>query len=412
MKAAIVTIGNELLQGFVVDTNAAWLGKELLSLGVEVVEHLSVGDEEEAIRKAVLAGLAEADLVIATGGLGPTSDDMTKPVVAGIFDALLVRDKRILKDIQNRFKARGMRMPAINRDQALVPWPGRFFPNPLGSAPGLVFEKSGKTCILLPGVPWEMKALFEQEVRGFVRKGARGSCILTKTLHTTGIPESALAERIVPLTRRWPIGTLAYLPSTSGVDLRVKAEGSTRREAQERVESFARNLAKAVEPYLYGTGEETLEGAVGRLLHQNRQTLAVAESCTGGLIGDRLTNIPGSSAYFLGGAVAYSNLLKHRLLGVSSLILRRRGAVSEECARQMAKGVRDLCGADYGLAVTGIAGPGAGSEKKPVGLIYLALADGRKVRVERHRFLNSRREIKERTAQAALNLLRKELLKS
>jgi len=412
MKAAIVTIGNELLQGFVVDTNAAWLGRELLSLGVEVVEHLSVGDEEEAIRKAVLAGFVEADLVVATGGLGPTSDDLTRPVVAGIFDALLVRDKRVLKDIQGRFKARGMRMPAINRDQALVPSPGRFFPNLVGSAPGLVFEKPGKTCILLPGVPWEMKALFEKDVRDFVRKRARGSCILTKTLRTTGIPESALAEKIVPLTRRWPIGTLAYLPSTSGVDLRVKAEGSTRREAQKRVESFARNLAKAVEPYLYGTGEETLDGAVGRLLYQNRQTVAVAESCTGGLIGDRLTNIPGSSAYFLGGAVAYSNLLKHRLLGVSSLILRRRGAVSEECARQMAKGVRDLCGADYGLAVTGIAGPGAGSEKKPVGLMYISLAIGRKVRVERHRFLNTRREIKERTAQAALNLLRKELLKS
>jgi nicotinamide-nucleotide amidase len=412
MKAAIVTIGNELLQGFVVDTNAAWLGKELLSLGVEVVEHLSVGDEEEAIRKAVLAGLAEADLVIATGGLGPTSDDVTRPVVAGIFDATLVRDKRVLKDIQSRFKARGLRMPAINRDQALVPYPGRFFPNPVGSAPGLVFEKSGKTCILLPGVPWEMKVLFEQEVQGFVRKWARGSCILTKTLRTTGITESALAERIVPLARRWPIGTLAYLPSTSGVDLRVKAEGSTRRKAQKRVESYARNLAKAVEPYLYGTGEETLEGAVGRLLHENRKTVAVAESCTGGLIGDRLTNIPGSSAYYLGGAIAYSNLLKHRLLGVSNLILRKCGAVSEECARQMAKGVRDLCGADFGLAVTGIAGPGAGSEKKPVGLIYISLANGRKVRVEKHHFLNTRREIKERTAQAALNLFRKELLKS
>jgi nicotinamide-nucleotide amidase len=410
MKAAVVTIGNELLQGFVVDTNAAWLGKELLSLGVEVVKRLSVGDDEKAIQRGVLSALSEADLVIATGGLGPTSDDLTRPAVAEIFNARLVRDQRILKSIQNRFKSRGIRMPAINQDQALVPRPGRAFPNPVGSAPGLVFERNGKTCVLLPGVPWEMKTLFEQDVKAFIQGRARGSCVLTRTLRTTGIPESNLAERIGGVTHKWPKGTLAYLPSTSGVDLRVKVEGKTKAEAQKRLEAFAKPLAGAVGPYFYGTGEETLEEAVGKLLRRKAKTVAVAESCTGGLVGDRFTNVPGSSEYFLGAAVVYSNLLKHRLLGVSNLVLRTEGAVSEVCAKQMAKGVRDLCGSDFGLAVTGIAGPGGGTREKPVGLVFLALADEKGIVVERLRFLNSRREIKERTAQATLDLLRRRLL--
>lgn len=412
MKAAVVTIGNELLQGFVVDTNAAWLGKELLALGVEVVQRLTVGDEEPEIRRAVLSALSQADLVIATGGLGPTSDDLTRPVVAGIFHDRLVRDQRILKSIRDRFKARGVRMPAINRDQALVPRSGRAFPNPVGSAPGLVFERDGKTCILLPGVPWEMKVLFEKDVKAFIRARAGGSFVLTKTLRTTGIPESNLAERVSRVTAKWPKGTLAFLPSTSGVDLRIKVEGKARSRAHKQLEALAKPLVKVIEPYLYGTGEETLEEAVGQALRRKARTVAVAESCTGGLVGDRLTNVPGSSEYFLGGAVVYSNILKHRLLGVSSLILRTKGAVSEECAKQMARGVRDLCGSDLGLAVTGIAGPEGGTREKPVGLVFLALADGKEIVAEKHRFLNSRREIKERAAQAALNLLRKRLLRT
>jgi len=410
MKAVIVTIGNELLQGFVVDTNAAWLGRELMALGVEVVQRLSVGDKEEAIDGAIQHGLSVADLVIATGGLGPTSDDVTKPVVAKLFGARLERDERILKDIEERFRARGIKMPAINRDQALVPKPGSAFRNPMGTAPGLAFEKGNKVCVLLPGVPWEMKALFEQDVKAFIQRRSKGRCILTRTLRTTGIPESSLAEKTAGLTKKWPKGSLAYLPSTAGVDLRVKLEGKGRKEGERHLKAMAYPLAQVVRPYLYGKDEETLAQVLGRLLRKKHKTVAVAESCTGGLIGDRLTNVPGSSDYFLGGAVVYSNLLKHRLLGVSSLILRTKGAVSEECAQQMAKGVRDLCGADYGLATTGIAGPGGGTREKPVGLVYLALSDGKTTDVERHRFLNSRREIKERTAQAALDLLRKKML--
>lgn len=409
MKAAIITVGNELLQGFVVDTNAAWLGQELLALGVKVVQRLTVGDEGGAIREAVHQALSRADLVIATGGLGPTTDDVTKPAVAELFGVRLVQDKRIFRDIQARFRARGIEMPGNNWDQALVPKPGRAFRNPWGSAPGLVFEKQNKICILLPGVPLEMKALFDQDVRAFIRWRTKGRCILIRTLHTTGIPESALAEKVSGLVASWPQGTLAYLPSTFGVDLRVRTEGRDRKEAEGRLKPKIDVLARAVKPYVYGKDQETLEQTVGRLLRKQRKTVALAESCTGGLIGDRLTDVPGSSDYFLGGAIVYSNLLKHRLLGVSSLTLRTRGAVSEACAKQMAKGVRDLCGADYGLATTGIAGPAGGTREKPVGLVYLALSDGQTTAVERHRFLNSRREIKERAVQAALNLLRKTL---
>lgn len=409
MNAAVVTIGDELLQGFILDTNAAWLGRELLTLGVKVIQRLTVGDEEDAIREVVHQALSRADLVIATGGLGPTTDDVTKLPVADVFGVRLVRDKRILRDIQARFRARGIEMPGINRDQALVPKPGRAFRNPLGSAPGLVFEKQNKICILLPGVPWEMKALFDQDVRAFIQRRTKGRCILTRTLRTTGIPESALAEKVSGLAASWPQGTLAYLPSTLGVDLRVRTEGRDRKEAEGDLKPKIDLLARAVKSYVYGTDQETLEQTVGRLLRKQRKTVAVAESCTGGLIGDRLTDVPGSSDYFLGGAIVYSNLLKHRLLGVSSLTLRARGAVSEACAKQMAKGVRDLCGADYGLAITGIAGPTGGTRENPVGLIYLALSGGQTTVVERHRFINSRREIKERTMQAALNLLRKTL---
>ena len=419
MKVDVVTIGTELVLGLTVDTNAAELGRVLAAAGVEVGRHTTVPDRPDAIRAAVAEALERTGAVLTTGGLGPTRDDMTKTIVADLFGKRLVLDAGVLRGIEARFKKHGRwPMPEANRGQAQIPEGATVLPNPRGSAPGLWLEDaSGRVAILLPGVPREMRGLLVEEVlprlvkRQTARTG-RGRVVLSRVLRTTGVPESALAERIGAVEEDIAPLTLAYLPSESGVDLRLTAWALEQPEAERRLTGAASLLRGKLEEHCYGEGETDLAAAVLELLRARHHRLAVAESCTGGLVGARITRVPGASDTFLGGVVAYADDVKRATLGVPAEILEQHGAVSEPAVRAMAEGAQRLFGAACAIAVTGIAGPAGGTPEKPVGTVWLAARVAGDVRTVKRVFPGDRDEIRERAAQAALDLLRRMLLHS
>ncbi|MBI4540465.1 MAG: competence/damage-inducible protein A [Gemmatimonadetes bacterium] len=406
----IVTVGDELLLGETVDTNAAWLGRRLAEYGLVVVRRASVGDDRAEIQAAVGAAVAAADVVIVTGGLGPTPDDMTKEAVCARFGLALTMDESLLAGLRERFRRRGYgEMPETNRRQAEVPESARVLPNPVGTAPGLVLEPDGRAVILLPGVPRELRGLMEPQVRDYLRGRFRERLapVHHRLLRTTGLAESALADRIAAAIPRevGPVA-LAFLPDLTGVDLRLTVRGVTDpAEATEHLDRVARLLTPVVGSYCYAEGDQDLSAVVGELLRARGMTLAAAESCTGGLIAKRITDIPGSSDYFMGGVVAYANEVKVTELGVDPSLIASAGAVSEEVARAMASAARRRFGADMAVAVTGIAGPGGGTRDKPVGTVWYAVATGESVTARHERFLGDREEIRIRAAQAALALL-------
>ena len=415
MKLEVVTIGTELLLGHILDTNAAELGATLAAAGVEIVRRTSVGDRPEQIRAAVQEALDRTGFVITTGGLGPTRDDMTKKEVAAIFNKPLVLDAAVLRSLEERFRRLGRPMPAVNRTQAEVPAGATVLPNPRGTAPGLWVEDSGRVVVMLPGVPSEMRGLLAEEVfprivaRGGGGRGGGASRIVvrSRTVRTTGIAESALAELVEPIEDEITPLTLAYLPSTEGVDLRVTAWGLREDEAEHRLAATAARLRERAGENYYGGDASDLAAVVLDQLRARELRLAVAESCTGGLLGSRITAIPGSSDVFAGGVVAYDDRVKHELLGVPDALLKAHGAVSEEVVLSMAAGAQRRFGVDATLAVTGIAGPGGGSEEKPVGTVWLAARLGSDARALKRIFPGDRGEIRARSAQAALDLLRR-----
>lgn len=419
MKLDVVTIGTELVLGLTVDTNATELGRALAAAGVEVVRHTTVPDRPDAIRAAVAEALERTGAVLTTGGLGPTRDDMTKTIVADLFGKRLVLDAGVLRGIEARFKKHGRwPMPDANRGQAQIPEGATVLPNPRGSAPGLWLEDAGgRVAILLPGVPREMRGLLVEEVlprlvkRQTARSG-RGRVVLSRVLRTTGVPESALAERIGAVEEDIAPLTLAYLPSESGVDLRLTAWALEQPEAEQRLSEAASLLRGKLEEHCYGEGETDLAAAVLELLRARHHHVAVAESCTGGLVGARITRVPGASDAFLGGVVAYADDVKRATLGVPAEILEQHGAVSEPAVRAMAEGAQRLFGAPCAIAVTGIAGPAGGTPEKPVGTVWLAARVAGDVRTVKRVFPGDRDEIRERAAQAALDLLRRMLLHS
>jgi nicotinamide-nucleotide amidase len=410
VKAEIVTIGRELLDGGRVDTNTSHLGVRLAALGAEVTRATTVPDDPAAIEEVLLRALGDADVVITTGGLGPTSDDRTKHVVARVLGRSLVLDDDTLERIAAHFEELGRPMPEINVSQAMIPEGARAIENTVGTAPGLLMEQDGTLFFVLPGVPAEMKRMVESYVVPFLE--GRGLKRLTeeRILRTTGVPESSIAEEIEELTRRLARTEIAYTASATGVDVRVICRGDTPAEARRTADNAAERIGEKLGDAVYATGEESIEQVVGYLLEMGKKTVAVAESCTGGRLGWRLTRIPGSSEYFVGGVIAYSDDLKKRLLGVRVKTLRDHGAVSEEAALEMAEGVRGKAQSDYGVAITGIAGPGGGDDEKPVGLIFVAVSWDRGERVERFRFSGGRDTVRERAAQAALDMLRRALL--
>lgn len=412
----MVTVGDELLLGRTVDGNAAWLGRELSGLGVPVLRRSTVGDDDDAIQRAVADALDSAELVIVTGGLGPTRDDRTREAVAALLGAPLRVDPDLLRALEARFRARGYeRLPATNVSQAQVPDGATVLSNPQGTAPGLALEREGRWVVLLPGVPREMKAIFAGDLRALIQRelADRLRPVYHRTIHTTGIPESALAERV---EERLPaeLGpvSIAFLPDLTGVDLRFTALDAPSWEEAERWFDYIEGaLAPVLEPFRFDSESGDVVESVAKLLRGSGRRLAVAESCTGGLIAKRITDHPGASAYFLGGVLAYADEVKVQALGVGRATLAQHGAVSEQVALEMARGVADRLGAEAAIAVTGIAGPDGGSYAKPVGTVwYVASLDGR-AEARHEVFGGDRTQVRERAAQAALALLLRKLEK-
>lgn len=414
--AVIIAVGSELLTPERVDTNSLFLTGALNALGVQLRYKVVVGDARDDIGAALLAAAAQADIVVVTGGLGPTDDDVTREAVAAAFGMPLEEDEDVAAGIRSRFAARGLVMPAINRRQALVPRGAAVLPNPDGSAPGLWIERPEMVCIVLPGPPRELRGMFEAVARTRLAAACGRQGIFRRVLRVTGRPESYVDEVASPVYSRWlsasvPIST-GVLASRGEVELHLAARAATREDADGALDAATSELAAVLGRDLVSSDGAALEEVVGRLLRAQGRRVAVAESCTGGLIASRLTDVPGSSEYVHAGWVAYHNEAKTALLGVDAGLIEAHGAVSEPVARALADGCRKLAGTDYGLGVTGIAGPGGGSSDKPVGTVYVALAGpGERLRVRRLNLPGDRERVKYFASQAALDLLRRTLLK-
>ncbi len=412
MKAHIITIGDEILIGQTLNTNAAYIGNELIKIQVEVVKTSVVGDEEKTIIQEFSQTMAANDLVIVTGGLGPTNDDLTRGCIVKYFDTQLVLSNDVLEDIKTMFAKRGRELTPLNEDQALVPKNAIVIRNILGTAPGYFIEKRHKIFIAMPGVPYEMKEM----MRSFVLPALKGklkkldSVSLRRNILTTGIPESSLYERLGNLDELLGEARIAFLPSQFGVKLRITVKEKDTETAQNRLTEIEQKIRNKIGRFVFANEEVLLEEVVGRLLKERGLKIAVAESCTGGYISHLLTNISGSSEYFERGIISYSNGSKHELLKVDEDIINQYGAVSMQVAKQMAEGIRSISGTDIGLSVTGIMGPtGAGTEK-PIGLVYIGLCDDKVCTTKKFIFGEDRILNKQRTAQAALEILRKYIL--
>lgn len=407
----IVTIGDELLSGATLDSNAAFIAQMLEPIGLRVVRKTTVGDRGEVIAEAVAAALDRTGAVITTGGLGPTADDVTKPAVAGVFGRVLEFRDDLWQTLLARWARRG-RIPDTNRTQAEVPGGADVFLNPRGTAPGLAMEDPERgLCIMLPGVPGEMEAILEESIVPYLAGRVRvGAPPLRRLLRTAGIAESAIAERVDDRLGDLPLD-VAYLPQVDGVDIRLTLWSAAESRVGPSLDEGVRRLREILGEHIYAEGRRDMGQVVGDLLREQGLTVAIAESCTGGLVGKRLTDWPGASDYVWGGAIVYDDRAKVELLGVPEATLRKHGAVSEEAALAMAEGVCRRSGADCGVAVTGIAGPTGGSEEKPVGTVWLAVRVGGADVAKRRHYPGTRDMVRIRAAQGALDLLRRTLLR-
>lgn len=413
MKTSIITIGNELLIGQVIDTNSAWLAGKLTETGFSVKSHASISDSEEDITTTLNNLLPETDLIIFTGGLGPTNDDITKKVLADYFDSGMILSDEVLSDVEKYISCAHSHMNKLNTDQALVPEKAKILRNNYGTAPGMWFEKDKHVVISLPGVPREMKGIYTDHIESELKTFFKTPNIYYKTMMLTGISESVLAEKLETWENNLPDSvSLAYLPAPGQIRLRLGAENFNKTEAISLVETEAEKLYKIVPEYIYGLDNESLEEAVGKLIQKQGKSLSTAESCTGGTISSRITSIPGCSAWFKGSVTAYSNEVKHNILGVKTETLNNFGAVSGETIEEMAKGVLKLLNTDYSVATSGIAGPDGGTETKPVGTVWIAAAgklDNGDIILKKEKFVfgNNRQLNIDRSVKAALNMLRK-----
>jgi len=412
MRAAILAVGTELLSTDRLDTNSLRLTEALERYGVLLERKLVVGDRRDALVAAIRTLAADHDLVLVSGGLGPTTDDLTREAAAEALGRTLALDESIVEDLRRRFKAYGRAMPDVNRRQAMVPSGSTVvIPNRRGSAPGLeLVEPSGTTLFLFPGVPNELQGMIESHLEPWLAERSGGLRSERVVLKVAGMPESEVEERIAPAYEELGREAISVLAGTAEVLVRATAVG-TDAERRETLERAERRLAELLGAAVFTHREdETLEAVVGRLLAERGETLVTAESCTGGLVAERITRVPGSSEYFQGGAVVYTNRLKRQLLGVPAELLDIHGAVSEPVARAMAAGARDALEADWAIAVTGIAGPSGGSETKPVGTVHLAWAGPSEVDHRRVRFLGDRERVRRLSAQVALEGLRRRLV--
>jgi nicotinamide-nucleotide amidase len=375
MSAEIICVGTELLLGDIVNTNAQFLALELANLGIPHYYQTVVGDNLERLQQAIAIASDRSNILIFTGGLGPTPDDITTEAIANFFRTPLIERQDLLEDIARKFAQRGREMTPSNRKQALIPEGANVLPNPTGSAPGIIWQpRSGLTILTFPGVPSEMQHMWQETAVPYLKSQGWGQQIIhSRTLRFWGIGESALAEKVVPFFEG-ENPTVAPYAGKGEVRLRVSARAVSVEQAEQLIEPVARELQEIGKPYYYGTDGDSLASVIGQLLMAARETLSVAESCTGGGLGSTITEIPGSSEYFWGGVIAYDNSVKVSVLGVNPTDLEQAGAVSEPVARQMAVGARSLLGTTWGLSITGVAGPGGGTAAKPVGLVYIGLA--------------------------------------
>jgi nicotinamide-nucleotide amidase len=410
MKAEIVAVGTELLTPDFQDTNSLRLTAGLNELGIAVSFKTIVGDDAWDLARALRTALGRSSLILCMGGLGPTEDDRTRETLARVMRRRLVFRKEIRSRILERFRRRGLVMSASNLKQCYVIEGSEILDNPNGTAPGLWLETKGRRIALLPGPPQEILPMFENHVLPRLAGLGRGLAV-RRTIRLTGLGESAMESRLKDVYRSVPPGVKVTTLATPG-DLAIRLAyfgRGPRTAAESKIQTLERAVDRALGPWIYSRNGESLEDVVGALLRARGLTVACAESCTGGLIGHRLTDVPGSSDYFLESAVVYSNRAKVRRLGVPATLVDRHGAVSAVVARAMAAGIRRTSGADIGVAVTGIAGPGGGSARKPVGLVYIALSRARGTRVERHLFFGGRRQVKFQSSQKALDMMRKAL---
>lgn len=407
IKAEVITIGDEILYGQITDTNTQWISAELDKLGIKISRKSSVGDSEEAITNEITQSLNYADLIILTGGLGPTKDDITKKTLANIFDDTLEIHPLALETVTSFFKIRGRELTELNRQQALLPKNATYLHNAMGTAPGMWFEYKGKVVVSLPGVPFEMKYLMEAEVLPRVKAFFQTPVITHKSLRTVGIGESDLADLISDWEDALPPHIrLAYLPNLMQVKLRLSGVGSDAAVLAKEIDAQIALVMPLIGKYVYSTTDQELEEAVAELLIKHNATVGTAESCTGGYLAHTFTMYPGSSAYYLGGVVSYANDVKMDVLHVSKETLEQYGAVSEQTAREMAEGARKELKTTFALSTTGIAGPGGGTDEKPVGTVWIACAGpngtvAKKILTTKSRNINIQYSTK-----AALNMLR------
>jgi len=410
-SAEILTIGTEILLGDLVDTNSAYLGGRLAALGVSIYRHTTVGDNSERITAALREAASRTDLVITTGGLGPTSDDLTNQCLGEAAGREMVEYPEARRHVDEMFRRFGREPTPSNYKQALFPEGSKLIPNPVGTAMGTMLELDGALVATFPGVPGEMRQMFEDTLEPLIRERSEGA-IVSRTLWFTGIGESALAEQVQDLLDASD-PTVAPLAGQGKVRLRITTRANTPDEAENKITPVADEILARLSDYYFGEDDETLESALGKLLTERGATLALTESCTGGLLAKRLTDGAGASAYFVEGLVTYSNESKEHLLGVPNDLLVEHGAVSEPVAGAMAEGVRKAAGTDYGLSVTGVAGPDGGSEEKPVGLVFVGISDEEGTEVERldlSAWRRSREAIRERSANRAFDILRHRIL--
>lgn len=411
MKSALITIGDEILIGQVVDTNAVWISQQLNSLGVKVGEMVTVSDEADQIKATLDRYIGRYDLLIMTGGLGPTKDDITKLTLANYFESRMITHPEVLARITAFFKERGRTMIDSNLRQADVPEACRVLMNNHGTAPGMWFEKEGSILISLPGVPYEMKGLMTDHVLPAIRERVSVPHVVHKTIMTQGVPESYLAA----ILRDWESGLpacvkLAYLPRPGIVRLRLTVVDKCARESEQILKVILGKLQKIIPEHIYGYDEIRLEEALGQLLVEKNLSMATAESCTGGNISRLMTSIPGSSRYFAGSVVAYDNRIKEELLQLEEHVLASKGAVSGEVVEQMARGVQQLYHTDTAISTSGIAGPDGGTEEKPVGTTWIAVVSGDKIHTRQFLFGGSRERIIDQASYAAMQMLRRLIL--
>jgi nicotinamide-nucleotide amidase len=412
MKAEIITIGDELLIGQTIDTNSAWIGAELSLAGFDIIRKISIHDRKPDILSALSDSTGKSDVVLITGGLGPTSDDITKQTLCEFFNTRLVINNEVLTMVENMMRRRNFPMNENNRRQAEVPESCTVLTNAAGTAPGMWFEKEGTIFVSMPGVPSEMIYIMNQHVLPALKKRFTSQIIIHRNIMTYGTPEAKLAEILTSFEAGLPgFIKLAYLPSSGIIKLRLTGTGNDRGLISDSIEEQVNKLYAIIPELIYGENEESLEMVIGKLLREKKETLSTAESCTGGNIAHMITSVPGSSNYFTGSVIAYDNRVKTQLLGIDEKLIEKEGAVSEPVVKAMAEGARRLMKTDYSVATSGIAGPDGGTKEKPVGTLWLAVASESGTVTEKHTFSTDRTANITRFSLVALNLLRKQIIR-